>query len=275
MVILPTTLEEIERKALSVTMDFIHIEDLVSGDDFPIKVAHVYVTLVGERWKPPSSSAFLRSSGKVRTTFFRLNPRLSKRAFLEDLLEELNSEVSPLLNEVRTLSIQRESATEAQLCKRVFVESIDSFQRVREIESKTVESLVPLSFSENDIKRSLADIVGEKFVPKDWSGEKSDLYTSFVVLEGCRIGTAFMLKGPSVKRLTIDTCGKRGNQLLRLVKEPANLFVVQHVGEIDTDVIELLDVLVSDLSRKRKERLYYCTMDGVDTARVLRAYDKL
>ncbi|MCK4444858.1 MAG: hypothetical protein KAW09_09955, partial [Thermoplasmata archaeon] len=101
------------------------------------------------------------------------------------------------------------------------------------------------------------------------------LYSSFVLLEGDRISTAFLLKGPSVKKLTIDKCGKRGNQVLRLIKEPASFFVVQHVGEIDTDVIELLYSLVSDLSQKRAERLYYSTMDGVDTARVLRAYGKL
>jgi hypothetical protein len=125
------------------------------------------------------------------------------------------------------------------------------------------------------VKASLASIIGENFVRKDWAGEKSDLYSSNVIYKGKRVSTAFLLKGPSVKRLTIDKCGKRGNQVLRLVKEPAQLFIVQHNGEIDTDIIELLETYVSDLSRKKGMKLYYCIIDGTDTARVLVAYDKI
>ena len=78
-----------------------------------------------------------------------------------------------------------------------------------------------------------------------------------------------------MKKLTIAKCGKRGDQLLRLLREPARLYVVQHVGEIDTNVIELLGTLAIQKSQQSMEGLYYCIMDGVDTARVLKAYGKL
>ena len=141
--------------------------------------------------------------------------------------------------------------------------------------AKAVKGMLPLTMPEEDVKVSLASIIGENFVRKDWAGEKSDLYSSNVIFKGKRMSTAFLLKGPSVKRLTIDKCGKRGNQILRLIKEPAELFVVQHNGEIDTDVIEFLETCVSDLSRKKSVKLYYSVIDGVDTARVLIAYNKL
>lgn len=275
MIGLPITLENVKRRALSVVMDFIHTEDMCSADDFPIKIARLYTSLVEDGRKPPNRQTFLHRAEGIRTTFFRLNPSLTKRDLLEHLFDELDSEISPLLDGLISPNGSAEPPVQESLCERIYVDDIDSFSKVRKVESKAVESLVPLNISENKIKRLLAEIIGEKFVPKDWAGEKSDLYSSFVLLEGNRIGTAFLLKGPSVRRLTIDKCGKRGNQVLRLTKEPANLFVVQHIGEIDTDVIELLDSLVSNLSWRRKERLYYSTMDGVDTARILRGYGKL
>lgn len=160
-------------------------------------------------------------------------------------------------------------------CERIYVDEIASFREVLKVAPHETRKLVPLTLSERKVKQSLANIIGEHFVSKDWGGEKSDLYTSHVIFDGKRIATAFLLKGPSVKRLTIDKCGKRGNQILRLVKEPASLFIVQHNGEIDSDVIELLETCVSDLATKRGVKLYYCVIDGVDTTRVLLAYEKL
>jgi len=58
-------------------------------------------------------------------------------------------------------------------------------------------------------------------------------------------------------------------------KEPAQLFIVQSIGPIDTYVIEHLESEVSRESKKRGLKLYYCIIDGTDTARLLKAYDKL
>ncbi len=37
---------------------------------------------------------------------------------------------------------------------------------------------------EETVKRALAGLIGENFVPKDWGGEQSDLYTSRVFARG-------------------------------------------------------------------------------------------
>jgi hypothetical protein len=256
-------------------LDFIHVEELHVGDDFPIKIARTYVSLLEEQGRLPDSDLFLREAEKVRTTFFKMNARLSKRPFLNALLKTLNIEIAPLLKKFEAQRRLEAPADGRALYERIYVDDIDSFNRVKRVKPKSVFDSVPLGISEAEIKERLADIVGERFVPKDWPGEKSDLYSSFVKLKGGRLSTAFMLKGPSVKKLTIDKCGVRGNQLQRLVREPARLYIVQHIGEIDTDVIELLETLVSNRSQQRMEDLFYCIIDGVDTARVLKAYGKL
>jgi len=84
--------------------------------------------------------------------------------------------------------------------------------------------------------------------------------------------TAFMLKGKGTPgKLTVGKCGKNGDQILRLVEEPARLFVVQHIDSIDTYVIKLLEIAVGSVARGNK-KLYYCVMDGIETARILLAY---
>ncbi len=208
---------------------------------------------------------------------------------MDQELEEIEQEKEPesrfqirltwvpaiVLDEIREEGTNIPLAEVSHPPERVYVDDIDSFKKVKDIRPESVRGLVPLSVREADIKQSIADIIGERFIPKDWGGEKSDLYSTYVILGGKRASTAFMLKGPSVKRLTIAQCGKNGDQLLRLTREPARLFVVQSVGEIVTDVIDLLNTLASEKGRGTNEKLYYCIVDGVDTARILRAYGKL
>ena len=43
-----------------------------------------------------------------------------------------------------------------------------------------------------------AQIIAEPFVPKDWPGERSDLFTSRVTIDDVATTAAFLLKGPSV-----------------------------------------------------------------------------
>ena len=69
--------------------------------------------------------------------------------------------------------------------------------------------------------------------------------------------------------------GKRSNQILRLVKEPAILYVVQHTGEIATDVIEHLHAQVFNKATELRKTLYYYIMDGNETVRILLGYNKI
>ena len=74
--------------------------------------------------------------------------------------------------------------------------------------------------------------------------------------------------------MELADCGKNGDQGLRLVQSPADLFVVQFVGEVSESVISDLDGKVAGL-RAAGKNACYCIMNGQETARVLLAYGKL
>ena len=111
---------------------------------------------------------------------------------------------------------------------------------------------------------------------RDWPGESNDLYTSNLVVNGARTPTAFALKGNGCKarELRLRDCGKNGDQLLRLLESPAELFVVQYVGCVSDAVIKDIAGKVEE-RRARGARAWFCIVDGQDTARVLRAYGTL
>ncbi len=133
-----------------------------------------------------------------------------------------------------------------------------------------------LDMSEDAIQMILEQIVNEPFHKKDWGGEENDLYTSNMLVQGRRVATAFLLKGNGLKKqvLEIADCGKNGDQIVRLVQSPAELFIIQFVGEVSENVIKDIEGKV-ELIRNRGKEAWYCIMKGQDTARVLFAYNKL
>jgi len=73
---------------------------------------------------------------------------------------------------------------------------------------------------ERQIKEAFAEIIGEPTIPKDWGGERSDLFSDRVRLDGKRISTALMLKGPAqFAPLTPAGLGKNGDQIDRVFSE--------------------------------------------------------
>ncbi|MFW9889518.1 MAG: hypothetical protein ACFFER_15125 [Candidatus Thorarchaeota archaeon] len=161
--------------------------------------------------------------------------------------------------------------------ERVFLEDIDSFSKAASILPQDTSSISLEHLYEDQVKIALIDIIGERFIPDHSATEKSDLYTSQVILKGQRVPTAFLLKSMrSVKALDMKYgLGKSGNQVLRLVKEPAKLYVVQHTGEIKTDVIEHLEAQLFRKAKGLETTLYYYIMDGNETARILLGFGKL
>lgn len=158
----------------------------------------------------------------------------------------------------------------------VSVEEIDSFEKVAEVSANEVRSLVPLPLPETDIKHMLREIIPEPFDQKDWGGETSDLFSTRVMFRGRRMRTAFLLKGPSVKGpLHIANLGKRGDQGQRLFREPASLYVIQHIDKIAPAVHEHVQMLAARKAKEIEATVYYCFMDGVDLARLLVAYGKI
>ena len=151
------------------------------------------------------------------------------------------------------------------------IDDIDSFKLVRKIKNKNF-SQVPIN--ETIFKNGIKKILGEKGKFQDWAGEKNDLYSTRMVYKKKRYTTAFGFKGKGIKitRLTPKHMGKNGDQIQRLFQSPANIFIIQYWREIDDSIIQQMDHFATALSVSQNKKVYFCTIDGVDTARLLIAY---
>lgn len=178
------------------------------------------------------------------------------------------------LKEILTNDLSR--YTDSPIQERLYIEDIDSFRKVRDINADAVHEHLKngyLDISEERVQIALEKILNESMHKKDWGGEQNDLYTTNVFVNGARTATAFLLKGNGLrsKVMQIADCGKNGDQLVRLFQSSAQLFVVQFVGNISESIIADLAGKVRDL-RSRNIAAHYCTINGQDTARLLYAY---
>jgi len=191
----------------------------------------------------------------------------SLRARVDDLLKGLD--------DIRKNGLLR--YTDLPVTSRLYVEDIDSFAKVRDVNPDAVANfLKPSGFfdvSEETVQVGVERILNEPFHKKDWGGEYNDLYTSNMVVNGARRATAFLLKGNGlqVQSLEIKHCGKNGDQLLRLFESPADLFVVQYVGNVSEAIIKDVEGKTEQLKALGKQ-VAYCIINGLDTARLLHAY---
>jgi len=181
------------------------------------------------------------------------------------------------LNKIRLQSLPE--YTDLPLDVRLYVEDIDSFHKVRDVNPAIVMDVLTdgyLDRSEDSVQTALERILSVPFHKKDWGGEQNDLYTANLLINGARHETAFLLKGNGLGNRTMEIkhCGVNGDQILRLVSSPAKLFVIQFVGRISEAVISDIDGKVRQ-ARSQGRNAWYCIMDGQDTARVLRAYGEL
>lgn len=154
--------------------------------------------------------------------------------------------------------------------REVWPTQIDQFSAARDKRATAAERKAVAGMSEKEIKDSFADIIGEPFVPKDWGGETSDLFTNRLTMAGEPLSAAFAFKGPALKgTLHVSGMGTRGDQGLKLAQEPVDLLAVQHHGPIGADVRNLLSALARMHTRR------FMVIDGETTAAILSAYRKL
>jgi hypothetical protein len=153
----------------------------------------------------------------------------------------------------------------------LFIDDIDSFSKVKNITRSTVRESI---LSEDFVQMKLEEILGELRHRRDWGGESCDLYTSDLKIKGKRYRAAFLLKGSGTKgKLTIAKCGKNGDQIQRLFKCPADIFIIQHISEIDETVIEEARQKTLAL-RVKNPKAHFCIIDGLDTQRLIQVYSK-
>ena len=66
--------------------------------------------------------------------------------------------------------------------------------------------------------------------------------------------------------------GKNGDQIQRLVLCPAEVFLIQYCAQIDTSVLQQLEMLVQFKSYVQETELRYGIIDGHDSSRLVKAY---
>lgn len=153
----------------------------------------------------------------------------------------------------------------------ITIDDLDSFSRVKNVEADGSG----LNMLERTLKNGVRKILKENWEQGDWGGETDDLYTTKIKYKGKRIPTAFAFKGRATKgTLTPKKMGKNGDQIQRLFRSPAELFIIQFQGHIDESVIEQMRTFAGFKSVTSGSSVYFMIINGQDTARLLKAYPR-
>jgi len=195
------------------------------------------------------------------------------RVYLIGTITDINEagiEIRPAFIGVRSF-IEGDDPASGQMHSelRVYPSEIGQFSRVDFRYPVTPAELkAVLAVPEERVKNTIADLIGEPYVPKDWGGERSDLYTSRVFARARQMSSAWLFKGPGYPHpMTVRALGKPGDQIVRLFSEPAELLILQHCHEIKPSVVSMMEAYAHDLRNPRK----FMIIDGADTSRILKS----
>jgi DNA-binding Lrp family transcriptional regulator len=158
--------------------------------------------------------------------------------------------------------------------KQITIDDIESFALVKGVKNKNLPQII---IPETVFKSGILKILKETCdVPKDWGGEKNDIYTTRLVYNGKRIHSAFALKGPGKKnkKLMQRDMGKNGDQIQRLFNSSVQMLIVQYWREIDQSIVDLMMMLAIAKSYIEGRTIYFGIIDGNDSARLIQAYPK-
>ena len=156
----------------------------------------------------------------------------------------------------------------------ILPEDIGQFSKMTEIDVESAAEWMNAmqSLPEKRIKEAIAHLLSEP-TKKDWGGEADDHFSANIMVNGQRRSAAFLLKGPRpFREMTLNMCGKRADQIHRMVDSDADVSIVQHshlVGSVVRRTLRNLTVYPGGSRRK------YCVIDGQATYRILNAYSLL
>jgi len=158
--------------------------------------------------------------------------------------------------------------------KHITIDDIESFKKVKEVKLAVEAENQPIL--EETFQKGLQRILAEKGEFHDWGGEGDDLFSNRLIVEGNRLTVAFGLKGRGTKgKLTPAKLGKNGDQIQRLFRSPADVYIIQYWNQIDESVVEQMKLIATAKSYYESRRVYYGEIDGQDTLRLLKAYEEL
>lgn len=153
--------------------------------------------------------------------------------------------------------------------EKVTIDDIDSFSKVKGI----ARNIATLPVDEKRFKEGLQRILNEQGTFQDWGGELNDLFSTCLILDGERKDVAFGLKGKGMTgTLTPKKMGHRGDQVQRLFRTPAEVFLIQYWNKIDESIIEQIKSFAVAKSALEGKKIYYGIIDGQDTMRMIAAY---
>lgn len=156
--------------------------------------------------------------------------------------------------------------------RNITIDDIESFEKIKRVKIRPEDYE---KISEKEFKYGIAKILGEKGKFTDWGGEQNDLYTSKIKIDRKRIFAAFAFKGPGTRgALTPGKMGKNGDQIQRLFKSAARVFIVQYSGQIEQSVVEQMEVFAKMKSITEGDTICYGIIDGDDSNRLIKAYPK-
>lgn len=154
--------------------------------------------------------------------------------------------------------------------KPITIDDIDSFAKAKKVRAK---NYIGDALSEDQFKNGIKTVLGELGVFKDWGGESSDLYSSRAKMNGKRVTVAFAFKGPGKPgKLVPAKMGTNGDQIQRMFRQDADIYIAQHHGQIDPSVLEQMQTHATAKSHYTRRPVYYGVIDGADSERLRLAY---
>jgi len=220
------------------------------------------------------SQLIAKQKVKGKLLFFRVDyfslhkDRILRLAVSKKAREEFETKVrGKATNIVIKLPLPRKTIDIQHLT----IDDIDSFKKVGEVQLAKDRENLPIL--EEVFQKGLQKIIGEQGEFKDWGGEGDDLYSTRLILNGKRIPTAFGLKGRGTTgKLTPKKLGKQGDQIQRLFRSPAEVFIIQYWDQIGESVCEQMKMFATAKSVLEGRKIFFGEIDGQDTLRLLQAY---
>lgn len=221
-----------------------------------------------------SSNSIIKQDRAGKETCFTRYPyfmhnrdKILKLAGNNQAIAKIPTKTNPKINNSVniTLSIPKNQVSIQQ----VTIDDIDSFQRVRNVPH--TQEIKP--HLEKVIKTGIQRIVNEPGIFQDWGGEIDDFFSTRLVIGKERKTVAIALKGQATKGvLTPKKMGTNGDQIQRLFRAPAEVYLVEYWNGIDEAVVELMKVFATTKSYSEGRKIFFGVIDGQDTARLIAAY---